>query len=205
MKDQSQPPKPAETKASSGKTEGKTLLTEGDDAAVAEAKPAGAPEKYGDFTVPEGFTLAPEVAAEAGTLFKGLGLSQEQAQSLIDFHVSKTQEAAAQPGQAYSDMRAGWRQEVTSDPELGGKIDSHVKPTIAKALASLGDSKLVGEFKAAMDLTGAGDHPAFVKAFYKLSQKLTEGTHVKGNGPANVKSPTGKPPDAAHALFPTRA
>ena len=47
----------------------------------------GAPETYADFTVPEGSTVSKEVIGESATpLFRELGLSQDQAQKLVDFY-----------------------------------------------------------------------------------------------------------------------
>jgi hypothetical protein len=45
-----------------------------------------------------------------------------------------------------------------------------------------------------MNLTGAGDHPAFVKAFNKLAAFVTEGSHVTGKGPSDLgQKPLGAP------------
>lgn len=169
-----------------------------------DAKAAsGAPEKYEAFKLPEGVTLDPKVNEEATALFKANGLSQAQAQSLIDFHVAKAQAAAQRPYDAYAEMRQGWQTEVKADKEIGG-ILPQVKETVSRALDSLGDPKLATDFRAAMDLTGAGDHPAFIKAFYKLAQRVTEGTAVRGAGPAAVgqRSPNAGPISAAKALYP---
>ena len=185
--------------AAAAKAEGdKTLLNKKD-----EAKPAGAPEKYEAFKVPEGFVLDEAVAKEAGDIFKNLGLDQAQGQSLVDFYAAKTKEAAEQPYNEYLKMREGWQNDVKADPEIGSRLPQ-VKETVSRALDSLGDPKLAADFRAAMDLTGAGDHPAFIKAFYKLAQQVTEGKAVKGMGPstAGQQEPGKAPPSAAHALYP---
>lgn len=167
------------------------------------AKPEGAPEKYEDFTVPEGFTLDPKVAEEAGTLFKELNLSQAAGQKLIDMYTAKTLEAAQAPYKAYTEMREGWQKAVKADPEIGSRL-AEVKTTVAQALDSLGDPKLATEFREAMDLTGAGDHPAFIKAFYKLAQKIAPGNNVRGTGPSALgqKAPGAAPRSAASAIYP---
>jgi len=53
-----------------------------------------------------------------------------------------------------------------------------------------------------MDSTGAGDNPAFIKAFYKLAQRVTEGSYVQGRGPAEVTAPGGRRPSPAQAMYP---
>jgi hypothetical protein len=213
-----QSPKPGESTptttpetTSTPKTEdGKTLLTEGkkEEPKTEEKKEEvkGAPEKYADYTVPEGFALDPEVKKEADALFKGLGLSQEGAQSLIDLYTAKTVEAAKAPYDAYQKMTDGWRKEAESHPDLRGKLGpgQEVNVRIGKALDSLGDPKLASDFRQLMDLTGAGNHPAFIRAIDKWAQRLTEGTHVSGNGPtrASQSEPGKAPPSAAAALWP---
>lgn len=178
--------------------DGKSLLNKD-----APAPATGAPETYEEFKVPEGFTLDTEVAKEAGTIFKGMNLTQTQAQSLIDFYVAKTQETLQQPYKAYQDMREGWQNQVKNDPEIGGKLDQ-VKQTVARALDSLGDPGLARDFREAMDITGAGDNPAFVRAFYRLAQKVTEGRPTQGNGPAKAgqAEPGARPASAGKALYP---
>src|SRR5216684_3505892 len=57
--------KKEEPKTESKVEEKKSLLNEKD------KSPAGAPEKYEAFKVPDGFQLDETVATEAGTLFKG--------------------------------------------------------------------------------------------------------------------------------------
>lgn len=166
-------------------------------------EPAAAPEKYEAFTVPDGFTLDETVSKEAGDLFKGLNLSQTQAQSLVDFYIAKTSEAAEAPFKAYETMRQDWQTQMKADPELGPNLPK-VKETIARAFQAIGDAKLESSFREAMDLTGAGDHPAFAKFFYKLAQRVVEGRHVSGSGPspAGQRGPNDKPASIANAMYP---
>ena len=163
--------------------------------------PAGAPEAYAEFKVPEGFTLDAEVAKEASTIFKGMNLNQTQAQSLVDFYVAKTQEAAQQPYKVYEDTRKGWQAEVMANPEIGGKLNQ-VKATIGSALDGIGDSKLTETFKEVMNFTGAGDHPAFIQVFYKLAQMVTEGKPVSAGGPVGVRQPGTGQRSIAQAMYP---
>lgn len=175
----------------------KSLLNKDDEA------PIGAPEKYEDFKLPEGVTLAPETVTEAQNLFKELNLPQAQAQKLVDFHVGKLTAALAEPQETVASMREGWRKEITSDPELGKRLPD-VKQTIGRALDGLGDPKLASDFRDAMDLTGAGDNPAFIRAFYKLAQKATEGRAVPAGGPSRLgqTAPGAAKLSPAQAIYP---
>lgn len=196
----SEKPDPATTKTGD---DGKPVLGGKDDKTEKKETEAaaGAPEKYEDFKVPEGFELNEEVATEAGALFKELGLNQAQAQKAVDFYTAKTVEAAKAPYEAWNATQNEWKEAIRKDPEIGGKLDE-VKASVGKLYDALGDPKLVSDFKEAMEFTGAGNNPAFVKALWKLSQKFTEGGPVRGHGPVEVRSPTGAAPSIANAMFP---
>ena len=190
---------PAKATESTEPKEGETLLSKD----KAEAKPK-APETYADFTVPEGYTLDAEVAKEAGALFKGLDLSQEQAQSLVDFYTAKTKEAFEQPFKTYQEMRKGWRDEVASDRQVGHRL-AEVKTAVTQMLDQHLGAADADAFREAMDLTGVGDHPAFIRAFDKLSQLLVEPrSHVGGARPSPFgQTRTGTAPNsAAAAVYP---
>lgn len=190
--------------------DGKTLLTEGkkegDKEADKTAAKAGAPEKYEDYKVPDGYALDPEIKAEADKIFKGLGLSQEAAQSLVDFYTKQTTEAFRAPFQAYQEMTDGWRKDAEAHPDLSGKLGAgkEVSTRISKFLDGMGDPKLASDFRELMDLTGTGNHQAFIRVLNYAASRLTEGTHVAGNGPSKEgqSRPGEAPPSAAAAMWP---
>jgi hypothetical protein len=119
--------------------------------------------------------------------------------------------AAKAPADTYEATRTEWQAKVKSDPDLAKAVNGDktgldaVKLDIGRALNALNDPTLAADFKSAMDLTGAGDHPAFVKALWRLSSFVTEGKHVNGSGPSvhGQRAPggTGRPTPAA-ALYP---
>src|SRR5215471_16234978 len=81
------------TESSSEQTgEQKTLVNQ-DGRSLANQASTGAPETYEAFTVPDGFELNDDVQKQAGDLFKGMNLSQGDAQKLVDFYSSRTLEA----------------------------------------------------------------------------------------------------------------
>jgi hypothetical protein len=165
----------------------------------------GAPEAYTPFNVPEGYTLDEEVGKEASGIFKEMNLSQTQAQKLVDFYVGKTNEAVNAPYEAWRETQKEWVKQVKADPVIGPRLNE-VTNTISRAIDGLGDAKLAREFREAMDYTGAGNNPAFIRAFYKLAQKVTEGSHVAGTGPSvHGQRRVGEVPSAAAAMYPNLA
>lgn len=174
-------------------------------------KPAPAPDAYTAFTAPDGYALDPKAIEAATPIFKELGLTQDQAQKLVDFHSSQMIAAAKGPADAYESTRTAWRAQIDADPEIRGAVmdgktgPEAVKLGIAKTLSALGDPKLTAEFKEAMNLTGAGDNPAFVKAMWKLAAYVTEGSHVSGANPSphGQRAPgTSERPAPARSLYP---
>lgn len=171
-------------------------------ATTTESSTPVVPDKY-EFTVPEGQTLDAALIDSATPIFRELGLDQAGAQKLVDFYTKVSGDAATKDAEAINTVRADWRNQVMADKELGSKIES-VKAEIGKAFAQLPaeESKALRE---ALDITGAGDHPAVVKAFYKLAQMVNEGSHVSGAGPSkHGQSPTGNVtrPSMASAMYP---
>lgn len=203
IKDQSPPPtetpKPETTEAKPAEEEKSVLNKE----EPKEAKAAeGPPEKY-EFKLPEGFELDETVATEVSALFKDLGLSQAHAQRLVDFYSKQSQQAAEAPFKLWADTQKKWVDEIKADPQIGGKL-SEVRSTVARAIDGLGDTKLAADFREAMDITGAGNNPAFIRAFFKLAQQVTEGGHVAGNGPSpkGQVGPADRPASPGRALYP---
>lgn len=200
---------PATTTPASTTTETKddaSLVNQGQGASLAnQAPPAtGAPEAYEAFNVPDGYSLDEETIKEASAIFKKHNLSQAQAQEYVDLYTASTREALNAPYEAWRETQKQWVSEVKADPFLGPRL-SQVQNTIAKAIDHIGqrNPNLATNFRQAMDFTGAGNNPAFIRMLYEMASMLTEGQHVQGRGP----SPAGQQriatmPSAAQAMYP---
>jgi hypothetical protein len=176
------------------------------------AVPPLVPETYAAFKAPDNYTIDSAAIAEAVPLFKELGLTQDQAQKLVDAQIRRDIALAKAPDAAVTTMRNEWRGKVNADAELLATVDKNsgktgmdaVQVNIARTLSVL-PVDLQVDFRHAMNLTGAGDHPAFVKAFNRLAAYVTEGSHVTGGGPSTFgQTKPGAPtkPSAAQALYP---
>lgn len=176
----------------------------------AKPDPTKAPAAY-EFKAPEGYTLDPKLVEEVTPIFKEMGLDQAQAQRLFDIHTKTLIDAAKAPQTTYETMRTDWVAKAKADPDMAKAVNGDkvgldaVKLDMGRALNAIGDPTLAAEFKSAMDLTGAGDHPAFIKTFWKLAQFVTEGKHVAGAQPSvhGQRAPgTVERPSPAAALYP---
>lgn len=184
------PPADSESKPSLANDETKTEKK-------ADEKPA-VPEKY-EFKAPEGFEYDPKRLAELEPVFKEIGLSQEAAQKLMDVAGKEIASAINAPFEAYQNQRNEWRDSLIKDPQWGNGKDNllpSVRQDIGRVIDSLGE--LAPAFREAMDYTGVGDHPAFVKGMSALAKLVVEGKPASGNPPAGGA----QRPSAAQAMYP---
>src|SRR5215471_878193 len=131
--------KPVDSKATTPmepKVEPKPGVTQSEKASekpsvLNEKDGAEAPKEYEAFKVPDGYELDTTVAKEAGALFKGMNLSQTDAQKLVDFYVSKTTESAEAPYKFWEETQEKWVNEVRADPQIGSKLPQ-VKTAVSK-------------------------------------------------------------------------
>lgn len=137
------------------------------------------------------------VLTEFSSIAKELGLPQASAQKLVDFYTKVSSEAADAGVRLWQTTQQTWRDEVKSDPVIGGQKLNQVMGTINKAINTIGDAKLIDGFREAMNITGAGNNPAFIRAFYAMAQKLTEGGPVSGSPTASATKSFG-----AAAMYP---
>jgi hypothetical protein len=172
----------------------------------AKAEPGKVPDAY-TLTAPEGYEIDPKVVEEITPVLKELGLDNAAAQKLADIWNKHSIESANAAMKQYETLRGDWRSEVIKNPALGdGRegLKADAKANIARAIDSVGDAKAVSDLKAALDLTGAGDHPAVIAAFNAFGKLLGEGTLVRGGSPSpeGQRAPGTGPKNAAQALFP---
>ena len=190
------------TTPTDAKADDKTLLNkDGKAAAVAPV----VPEKY-EFKAPEGYEIDAKFIEQATPVLKELGLTNDQAQKLVNLQIEREKALTEGPYKLYEETRNGWRNEVFKDPALGNgtELRGEVKTAINDTLKLL-DPKVEAGLRQAMDLTGAGDNPAFVRAMYEFSKLVVrEGSSVAGKGPSTLgqRQPGAKPTSAANALYP---
>jgi hypothetical protein len=173
-----------------------------DPAAKDPAAPAGAPEKYEPFKAPDGYALDDKLVETASATFKELNLTQDQAQKLVDIYAKEITSAREAPQKAWGDLQKEWRGEISNrfpgdkGPQVRGMINSAIDNALPPSLAS--------NLRKALDITGAGSHPDVVEALSIVLKPFSEGSPVRGGGPA----PTGQTspgsserPSPADALY----
>lgn len=136
-----------------------------------EKKPA-APEKY-EFSAPEGQELDANALAVFEPIAKELGLSQEQAQKLVDIYPQIQQQQA----EAWSKQVADWGEQVKADKEIGGDKFNASVGAAQRALDQFGNTEL----REYLNASGLGNHPALVRFCAKVGKAMAEDTFVVPN------------------------
>lgn len=161
---------------------------------TADNAATGAPETYEDFTMPEGVELDKEVVDQFVPIAKELGLSQEQAQKLVDLQTSLSKSSEEARSQNWANLQKTWVDSAKSDQEYGGQQFEANMAVARQALDKWGTPEL----KAMMDATGAGNHPEMLRFFYRVGKEMSEDKVVTGGNPKGDG-----PRDVARLLFPS--
>ena len=159
---------------------------------------AKAPESYQPFTLPAEMPAenpqVKEALAEAGGLFRELGLTQEQGQRLIDLHAKHWLGGMLNQQELFEqelDRRvAQWGEQTKAHPEFGGTRLNESLASVRRAIAHLGGEKLAH----ALDKeTGLINHPEVFAAFARAGKLFAEDQFVGG-------SPAGTSPNSPSAM-----
>ena len=154
---------------------------EGAEKPAEDDKPEDKAVEYGDFKIAEQLQVDEETMTLAKDTFKEMGLTQEQAQKLIDLQnnlalkqdatLTKTVEAETQK------LIGKWEAAVRADEELGG-ADLGEKMKIARSAATK-----LGCEDALMVISEArlSSNPAILRLLYRAGMALSEGAYVQGS------------------------
>lgn len=145
------------------------------------------------FELPDGVDEDKEMSAALGSEFKELGLTQRQAQRLVDKYLEIQSKRAQEEAAGFQRLVADWADQAKADSEIGGANWETTKANARRAVATLGNQKLREYF----DATGGGNHPEVIRFMAKV------GAMIREDEPANGGTEgAGRPVDPAHRLFP---
>lgn len=153
---------------------------------TAEAKANEVPETYEAYKLPEGVQVDEALLGEFNTVAKELGLTQAQAQKLVDLQAKTA--AAGETGreeflaQALKTQSDAWVNEIKSDPELGGAKFEATVSTAVKAISTFfGD-----DFRQLLNDSGIGNNPALIRGMHKIGLAISEDKLVIPGSDASV-------------------
>lgn len=129
-------------------------------------------------------------------------MAPDQAQALFEKHVAALQSVAegvrAKLAEGWTNTQTQWRAEIAADKVIGGAKQEGVIASIRKGAETLLGAAQAKELYTALNITGAGNNPAVVRALNKAFSIHAPAGSVNGNPPA----PAGK--NAASALYPNQ-
>jgi hypothetical protein len=146
------------------------------------------------------------MVSAATPVFKELGLTQAQADKLVDLYNGLAKGKADIGLATIKAMGEKWEGEAKADPYIGPNLDK-IKVDVGRAMDRLEQTRpgIKARFANAMNMTMAGSNPAFIETFWELAKSITEGTHVVAGGPSPAgQSATGQTqrPSIAASMYP---
>lgn len=159
----------------------------------AEKSPSAiTPESFGEFSFTEGFEPDEALLSEFRGVAAEYGLSKEQAQKLVDIQNKASSAAEVAQRQSFDATVSEWAKQTAADPEIGGpNYEANIAITRAGLKAVAGP-----ELESILNQTGLGNHPALVKAFFKVGKLLGSDSPVSGGGSMSERS-------TAEVLYPS--
>lgn len=129
------------------------------------------PEAY-TFEMPEGMQLDKAAADEFSAIAKEFKLTQDQATKFTGIAVAMQQRQM----EAHANQVASWAETVKGDKDIGGDKLPATLANTRKVMDTFGTPEL----KAALDSSGYGNHPEFIRFVAKIGSQISSDTFVKG-------------------------
>jgi len=133
------------------------------------AKPEGAPEKY-EFTAPEGFDVDQDSLTGFEDMAREVGLTQEQFAKVTEHGLKYFHDQLGAQAEIFAAREKGWRDSALADSELSdGKA---LLPGVMENAGRVFDQFGGNELRMALAETGAGNHPAVIRALNQIGKAL---------------------------------
>ncbi len=150
-----------------------------------KVSPTGsAPEDYDDFHLPDGMETDHELTGRFKSAAKSLGLSQTQAQSLVDMYAEHAGQLKQRFDQAQDAKIADWQKQARADREIGGAKFEQSLALAKKAVDRFGGDPLAH----ALVETGAASHPDVLRCFCRIGKGMSEDGFVAPGAKRTRKS-----------------
>jgi hypothetical protein len=136
--------------------------------------------------LPEGVKADVETLDAFKAAAKGLKLTNEQAQKLVDFNLAAAKKQQERAAQQWEQQKKAWEGELKSDPEFGGQNFASNMDFAQKAAKQFGGDALV----KVLEDTGLGRHPVLVKALSAVGKAIADDRIDKGAQAGATHQPT---------------
>jgi len=154
---------------------------------------AEVPEKY-ELKLPENFEANQEAMEKFENIAKDSKLTQDQAQSFVDVFVEEVNRLQESYQSAFNDITKEWVKTAKEDKEFGGLNFNSNMSIVRDAINNYGNDEL----KLALNQTGIGNHPEFLRFAYKVGKALQDDKFHTGSNPDSTNEQS-----ILNALYPS--
>lgn len=158
---------PAKADAVKGAPEAK-VEPEKETKPASEQKPV-VPEKY-DLKLPKDSPMNAAQVEKLSSYAKEKGLSNEQAQSLLDRESEAVSGYASEQAEKQSQFMASLAEQAKNDKEIGGESFKKNVELASRVVTRFGTP----EFKKELDRSGLGNHPELIRVFKRVGEAMSE-------------------------------
>lgn len=135
---------------------------------------ADEPIEY-DLKLPKDSALDEGVVDEIAEFAKEQGLSNDQAQNILEREDKAVKEYANAQVEGLKEKSTQWVEEAKNDKELGGENFKENVEHAHRALEKFGSKQL----KDTLESTGLGNHPELVRVFSRIGKAMADDTIVR--------------------------
>lgn len=156
-------------------------------AAEPKVEAAAEPISYPEWTFPEGVVADKGKVEAFNQTLTEANIPPEAAQKLFDLHTTAAAEYREflnnEQHRIFGETRQEWGKQAMADPEIGGSRWNTSQAAIARVRDAMVSSHKRGTPGYAADeaalngflaVTGAGDHPVFLKALHRMARFIDE-------------------------------
>ena len=174
---------------------GKETETKTEETKTEEVKKVETPGEYTDFTLPEGIPADAEIMTEFKATAKEFGLTQEQAQKLVDIQTKSLQAGAKAADDGFNSLTNEWMEDTKK--AYGANLPKELA-FVAKARDEFAkaDPEAAKDLMETLTTTRLGSYLSLVKFFSFFGRKVSEDSFETG-----PKATGGM--DAARTMFPS--
>lgn len=128
-----------------------------------------------DLVAPEGFQIDPGLGTELITLInQSRNDPKALVNSLLALQAKANAQTTEQDAKQWDTVLADWTKATEADPEIGGAKYAANKAAVTTVVAKFGGPKM----QEALELTGMGSHPEFMRFVSKIAPFLAEAAPV---------------------------
>lgn len=129
------------------------------------------PDKY-DLKLPEGSPLSAAALERIRTQSKAEGLSNEQAQAVVDRELGAITSYVESERAAFEQRKSEWVGQIQSDKELGGEKFNENIELAKRVVTKFGSESLL----KTLNDTGLGNHPELVRLLARVGKSMSNDT-----------------------------